>query len=106
MKTHTPGPWAFKPSNHLQEFTGFVLAGNRAIAAIEHTGQRGVLNEQDRANAALVAAAPELLAHLRVLSAEDSQCELDWVKKKEAARAAINPAARRTTQNQNENANV
>jgi len=41
------------------------------------------------ANARLFIAAQELLDHLRILAAEDSQCAPDWVKKKKAARAAI-----------------
>ncbi|MET0263381.1 MAG: hypothetical protein ABW223_10820 [Rariglobus sp.] len=41
------------------------------------------------ANAGLFASAPILLAHLRILSAEDSQCAADWVQKKKAARVAI-----------------
>ncbi len=44
---------------------------------------------ETEANLRLIAAAPDLLRHLAILAAEDSQCSLDWVDQKKAARAAI-----------------
>ena len=44
-------------------------------------------------NERLVSAAPELLHHLAILAAEDSQVASDWVQQKKAARAAIAAAA-------------
>jgi hypothetical protein len=89
---HTPGPWASGP-------TGNVMKGYSQPFAVVQRGEAnlvaGVFGDVRggeavaKANARLIAAAPELLEHLRVLSAEDSQCASDWVKKKEAARAAI-----------------
>jgi hypothetical protein len=43
----------------------------------------------DLNKARLTAAAPELLHHLRILAAPDSQCAPNWLKQKQAARAAI-----------------
>ena len=72
--THTPGPWSITPS-----FAGqWIKAGDSYIVPIpdhiEHEGKPcGSVASQDKtqaeinANAALIAAAPELLAHLNML---------------------------------------
>lgn len=60
MSAHTPGPWAYRPSN-----SGHFIAG-----AGENSGYlaevRQCRSKQDvRADARLIAAAPDLLAALR-----------------------------------------
>jgi hypothetical protein len=59
MKTktpHTPGPWE---SDH-----NFIDAKKRTIASIRPKGFGNDMTAEDNANAALIAAAPELLAAL------------------------------------------
>ena len=98
--THTPGPWSIAPS-----FAGqWIKAGDSYICPlpdhIEHEGKPcGSVASQDKtqaeinANAALIAAAPELLAALRALT----NC-LDYrgmdTHEMDAARAAIFKAER------------
>lgn len=75
MSKHTPGPWACLPQNGagpmiVHEFeTGNQMnpTGYRLIA---HMLQRKDSLEQDRANAAVIAAAPELLEALASIEAK------------------------------------
>lgn len=65
MSAHTPGPWAYRPSND-----GHFIAG-----AGENSGYlaevRQCRSKQDiRADARLIAAAPDLLAALKAILSE------------------------------------
>ncbi len=67
MNKHTPGPW------HIQKYNKdklFINAENAQIAHILHTETCGLISmpEQRTANAALIAAAPELLEALVEIS--------------------------------------
>lgn len=61
--SHTPGPWtAGKP------FEGHVVGGDRFVCStMGHYDGRSETREENVANAHLIAAAPDLLASLRVL---------------------------------------
>jgi hypothetical protein len=74
MSKHTPGPWKFHRSVRASNFGGYragVFGPEAALVAYAHGG-----NSDDRdvaeANARLIAAAPDLLAALRRLVAEDN----------------------------------
>ena len=58
---HTPGPWAVRatPESSHQDF--IVEAGKWSIASIDHCASIAI----EKANARLIAAAPDLLAGLR-----------------------------------------
>lgn len=65
MSAHTPGPWAYRPSNN-----GHFIAGTG-----ENSGYlaevRQCRSKQDiRADARLIAAAPDLLAALKAILSE------------------------------------
>lgn len=90
MSAHTPGPWAYRPSNN-----GHFIAGTG-----ENSGYlaevRQCRSKQDvRADARLIAAAPELLESLQSVlnSCLDSQGLADAYKQ---ARAAIAKATGKT----------
>jgi len=91
---HTPGPWKSEPWSVIGP-TGYVVADINPL----HDEYAKPLSSKAHemaligaANARLIAAAPDLLHHLRILAAEDSQVASDWVAKKVAARAAISKA--------------
>ena len=52
MSGHTPGPWRAH---------GFVVAGGQGELRVVHTGSGNVPRAEARANARLIAAAPDLL---------------------------------------------
>lgn len=69
MATHTPGPWVADFHNEQRDggrFITHVRGGNQLvpIAAVP-TGVEGYGREEGRANARLIAAAPDMLAQLR-----------------------------------------
>ncbi|WP_238908144.1 hypothetical protein [Achromobacter ruhlandii] len=66
---HTPGPW----STHLVDSTVVVIPRRPFPQQISTLGHSEVADEEDYANARLIAAAPELLAAL-----EDCQTALEW----------------------------
>ncbi len=80
--SHTPGPW---------KASGSRVDGPPSypvpliIASCSLTDKDG----EEKANARLIAAAPELLALLSEFAAEDSQCRTDWLDIKRTARALI-----------------
>ena len=90
--THTPGPWAFSDSDLTPG--RFSVYHNGPLAYVGDTGD-GIANA--RANARLIAAAPELLAALQALvqaERERNECPGfasagNFVRATEAARAAI-----------------
>lgn len=78
---HTPGPW----SNHLVDDTVVVIPRRPLPQQISALGHSEVADDEDYANARLIAAAPELLQALIdvVRVADRATVEFD------AARAAI-----------------
>ena len=62
MSTHTPGPWVADDSN--------VLVGRHVLAIVNDPDQPSHLTEVSKANANLIAAAPELLEAARTLRDE------------------------------------
>jgi hypothetical protein len=97
VSRHTPGPWRLEkwvgeyhvrrpaPKGMPTELSMRMAALELARVPADHSDA----SDECHTNARLIAAAPELLHHLRILAEEDSQCASDWVKKKEAARALI-----------------
>ena len=90
MSAHTPGPWAYRPSNN-----GHFIAGTG-----ENSGYlaevRQCRSKQDvRADARLIAAAPELLESLQSVlnSCLDSQGLADAYKQARAAIAKVEGGA-------------
>jgi hypothetical protein len=66
---HTPGPWLIADSNFvyaLHEHKGRQV--NRFSASIDHYPTQGGSAEEGRANARLIAAAPELFESTEILS--------------------------------------
>jgi hypothetical protein len=63
MSKHTPGPWAVGPD--LEVF--YALNGVEITRPLKLTSMAG-RTEEDRANARLIAAAPELLEALKVIA--------------------------------------
>lgn len=59
MSKHTPGPWKVDCERWIEG------AGNRFVAKTAEKGFTAAENEEQSANAALIAAAPELLEALR-----------------------------------------
>lgn len=101
---HTPGPWIF---DEIPTSCGrcFRIGSPEIIANHEASKSKGsrtlpaygcVYDDwgrgetENKANARLMAAAPELLDFLKEFSAEDSQCDVEKFRKlKIAARVAI-----------------
>ncbi|KOQ21815.1 hypothetical protein ABW38_26545 [Achromobacter xylosoxidans] len=84
---HTPGPW----STHLVDSTVVVIPRRPFPQQISTLGHSEVADEQDYANARLIAAAPELLEALEwALRAMEARNPL-WAEGERfiAARAAI-----------------
>jgi hypothetical protein len=99
---HTPGPWRF---DEFQRVTGFAVSGcglHGGLLALAYIKKKGPYTlvalgvAEAKANARLIAAAPELLAALQTLmgSIEGLQENLDAAK---AARAAIAKATGEAT---------
>ena len=56
--THTPGPWTVQGNSDDEDFSGYMIAGPGECYIAEISNLDGQANEAD---AALIAAAPELL---------------------------------------------
>lgn len=83
MSQHTPGPWTIE---HTDEIYG---ADSAPVAYVQDTDRT---NQQNRANARLIAAAPELLAALkRIVEWDDADCDASLASIN-AARAVITKA--------------
>jgi len=83
---HTPGPWRVNAHD--------ICAGSDAVAGVY--GTTGYAPEEAQANARLIAAAPDLLAALRLYVRLDDDrragCQItadDWAECHQAASAAI-----------------
>lgn len=74
MSTHTPGPWEFGGMNtrHVYGPDGHVVC---TLAAYQESFFAREHKDTIRANARLIAAAPELLAALQAIMAEPSDIE-------------------------------
>lgn len=84
---HTPGPWRVAPDAARESITPIHSASGKNVAATPHT-ERGI------ADAALIAAAPDLLAALKILADHASETYPHFesergVRDIAAARAAI-----------------
>jgi hypothetical protein len=89
MKTdnHTPGPW------HLAESPTFVMDGIHCVCEIAHPDDFSDPSPNAKANARLIAAAPDLLEALEKIASSDGSLHGTCVRDlKEIARAAINKA--------------
>ena len=86
---HTPGPWVWNgkdmPFADIEDARGNVIAGMNE--SVRHDAQQA--RAEERANARLIAAAPELLAALRMVIAHDGRLTgADW----DTIRAAVDKA--------------
>ena len=85
MAKHTPGPWRTLLSS-LPGFSRWVLAGGEASGYIAIAGVIASEGEDYEANAALIAAAPDLLAACRAVLIFHSggewthNAEIDWIR--------------------------
>ena len=85
---HTPGPWTMHPSPHGAEVRSLAkIAWCGAAARYGKSGDQIIDAAEARANAHLIAAAPDLLAACEALVRSGSFYDLD--AKMFAARAAI-----------------
>ena len=60
--SNTPGDWTAVPSG--EDYQGHVISGGGRIVAMTHAEDAIDVSDEERANAALLAAAPDLLAAL------------------------------------------
>ena len=71
MNKHTPGPWKFRDDSKFfktNPFSVYIQGGGVHSAAIANIPRKQTIPEEEaRANALLIAAAPELLAALQGL---------------------------------------
>jgi len=82
--SHTPGPWVVDGESGNDGEAEVIVAGDRTIAWTADTYSEDddaeVITVEDRANARLIAAAPELLAMLRrgsdAVSALEADCDM------------------------------
>ena len=86
---HTPGDWMADVTGRSKRWRVYarVNDGPSYIVAVVHNGAPGDTLDTERANARLIAAAPNLLAALQVVVAATPEGRLDLAL--EAARAAI-----------------
>ncbi len=95
MTAHTPGPWHVQDGTYHPYSPIPVIGSHRdkqnVPATIASVATRNILSGEAEANAALIAAAPELLAALRDLTVPLSRGWIvsDMTLRLEAARAAI-----------------
>jgi len=82
MSKHTPEPWIYIGNGDIVARSENYCGGEKDIASVFLT-----VNDEDEANARLIAAAPDLLEALQAIMAGVAGCERQphW----EAARAAI-----------------
>jgi uncharacterized protein (UPF0212 family) len=104
---HTPGPWA--PEESFNDYQHVDIRGNgrTKLVAVVYMGNDCSPTEEERANAALIAAAPELLAALVALDAGlATQAESDGhaAGLRRIARAAIAAATDRLPAERSEQA--
>lgn len=88
----TPGPWLWVHHGTSDRRIALVSTSTDTDVLLCTGSDSQAWGEASEADGRLIQAAPDLLHHLSILAAEDSQCASDWVKKKEAARLAIQRA--------------
>lgn len=88
---HTEGPWEAREVPHFNNIIIAQTGMSDGIATVHPlTGQRTYqLSDLDRANARLIAAAPDLLDALKVLVSADDRQKAHTPEQMDAARAAI-----------------
>lgn len=88
MSAHTPGPWIVEDDKH-----GILVLAEGAGLSVSVTIPGRKITAEDKANARLIAAAPELLAALEEITAglDESSDTMPLIRGAEvkAARAAI-----------------
>lgn len=64
---HTPGPWSLRKANYWGRTAYYVDPPEKSSVAVVLMDRRGplLITEEDKANARLIAAAPELVAACR-----------------------------------------
>ena len=90
---HTPGPWAILP-----ESRGFIIVARNAFYDVAIV--RDVGNEDNKKNARLIAAAPQLLEALELLAdlLPDPKLDTDDVQRKLVMKARVAIAAAESQQ--------
>jgi hypothetical protein len=83
---HTPGPWQFYDLRPHDDGLGYIRPLPEDGLEIAHHGDSGRSREENLANAALIAAAPDLLAALKMFLAFDSEA---YDRKSHRAKALI-----------------
>lgn len=66
MSGHTPGPWVLEELSSIKDGDGYILTEGSRVTVAHHGGaySLGLSREEVLANAALIAAAPDLLKAL------------------------------------------
>ncbi len=71
MMAHTPGPWGFNKYSGIGagrfNLNPYVMSGGAVMGSYAHGNKGDLTAEENRANANLIAAAPELLEALKTL---------------------------------------
>lgn len=88
---HTPGPWKIHDEGNTYPLEIFPAAGGTLIASVTKAanGPAGITQEVGRANASLIAAAPELLELLKQFVSDIEERDPIYPTWIDAARAAI-----------------
>jgi hypothetical protein len=102
MSKHTPGPWTATPSDPAEGVECFWISVNqqyppplRGFRVRDIASVHGARTEEEIANAALIAAAPDLLAALRAMLAVAERRKTSTFRTiADTARAAIAKAER------------
>ena len=74
---HTPGPWTVQPSQPDHGDSTVICSGDLVLARIESACWRDDDASEDKANANLIAAAPDLLAALQAIRDAGSYDDAD-----------------------------
>lgn len=83
---HTPGPWRLQESHPLRHGTPLTIVGPKKRELVASVSGACLHDPRHKANATLIAAAPDMLATLKRLVYDHREIEWeDW----EAARAVI-----------------
>jgi hypothetical protein len=81
---HTPGPWRIEPYRDDHPDTSYFVVGadGNTVCAVENQQDGGVYYEPCKADARLIAAAPEMLEALKLLEAALTQYNLRDARKR------------------------
>lgn len=87
---HTPGPWSVGPGPATSSGLAVLSSTGATVALCKHTPAPNMIDSECEANAALIAAAPAMLAALQLIVAERGHWgTLDGTQELAAAEAAI-----------------